>query len=302
MCESSRCGGCRPPLPFRLLRVSPPTPSLSLPPHGHHNNRKLQSVLGVEFDKLREKLTEMATTATDSDPFEALAILTVMQQSLTTLTLASSAGAGAASSSPPASPPSSSHRRSPSSPSSPSRHRIFAAFFNAGRVAGAAGTGGGGNDDSSFLASMLDQLQHTLEQRLAKFVGEQEQWVLHQQPDVKRAGVLAPFAKFPVFVDRLALVRLCMRACHLDRDSESVYACCVSVMPAVHACPCIVVLLQGHRTDEHNRTHTRRIHPSCIRPCVAALPDWPTPRSPGSRPRCSGGWRRLRSETPRYKN
>lgn len=32
-------------------------------------------------------------------------------------------------------------------------------------------------------------------------------------------------------------------------------------MPAVHACPCIVVLLRGHGTEEHNRTHTRRIHP-----------------------------------------
>ncbi len=130
-------------------------------------------MLEVEFDKLREKLTELAEAATDSDPLETLAILTAMQQ---TLALSRVCGGG----------------------SSP---------VGAGRAAGAAG---GGEDSDAFLAAMLQPLQQSLAGRFAKFVAEQEQWVAHQAPAVKRAGVLAPFAKFPVFVDRLALVRACL--------------------------------------------------------------------------------------------
>lgn len=158
-------------------------------PHTNKNS-KLQSVLEVEFDKLRERLTELAEAATDSDPLEGLAILTVMQQMLAPLPLG---GSSASATSSPAVSPTGSSRSSLALGSS--------VAANAGRAAGAAG------GEDSFLAEMLAALQQSLAGRFAKFVAEQEQWVVHQAPDIKRAGVLAPFAKFPVFVDRLALVR-----------------------------------------------------------------------------------------------
>jgi hypothetical protein len=126
-------------------------------------------------------LTELAGAATDSDPLEALAILTVMQQTLAPAGAAAAAASGR-----------------PVSLSPTSR------LSNAGRAAGAAG------GEDSFLAAMLHPLQQSLAGRFAKFVAEQEQWIAHQAPDIKRAGVLAPFAKFPVFVDRLALVSACV--------------------------------------------------------------------------------------------
>lgn len=145
-------------------------------------------MLEVEFDKLREKLTELAEAATDSDPLEGLAILTVMQQTLAPLVTATSPAV-----SPTGSSRSSLLGGSGQQPQQPS---------NASRAAGAAG------GEDLFLAAMLQSLTRSLAQRFARFVAEQEQWVAHQAPDIKRAGVLAPFAKFPVFVDRLALVRL----------------------------------------------------------------------------------------------
>jgi hypothetical protein len=161
-------------------------------------------VLEVEFDKLRERLSELAVAATDSDPLEALAILTVMQQTLSTTTTTTTSGGGASGggSGSPVLSPTGGSRSSSVVAVGPASGR--GGRGNAGRAAGAAG------GEDSFLASMLHPLQQSLALRFTKFVAEQEQWVAHQAPDIKRAGVLAPFAKFPVFVDRLALVRVCV--------------------------------------------------------------------------------------------
>ena len=153
-------------------------------------------MLEVEFDKLRERLTELAEAATDSDPLEGLAILTVMQQTLAPLVTATAAP------SPVVSPTGGSRSSLLGGSGQQQPPQPPPQLPNAGRAAGAAG------GEDSFLAAMLQSLTQSLAQRFAKFVAEQEQWVAHQAPDIKRAGVLAPFAKFPVFVDRLALVRV----------------------------------------------------------------------------------------------
>lgn len=175
-----------------------PLPHPPSTPHPHPHS-KLQSVLEVEFDKLRERLTELAEAATDSDPLEGLAILTVMQQTLLTAPLTSATASAPPS---PLTSPTGSSRSSllGSSGHSGHGHGKPQALVNAGHAAGAAG------GEDSFLAGMLAALQQSLAQRFHRFVAEQEQWIGHQAPDAKRAGVLAPFAKFPVFVDRLALV------------------------------------------------------------------------------------------------
>lgn len=173
---------------------SPANAHTPQPPNHPTTNSKLQSVLEVEFDKLRERLTELAEAATDSDPLEGLAILTVMQQTLAPFVTATATATAAPS---PVVSPTGGSRSSLLAGSGPQPPQLLP---NAGRAAGAAG------GEDSFLAAMLQSLTQSLAQRFAKFVAEQEQWVAHQAPDTKRAGVLAPFAKFPVFVDRLALV------------------------------------------------------------------------------------------------
>lgn len=40
-----------------------------------------------------------------------------------------------------------------------------------------------------------------------RFIQEQDNYITHLSAESKRAGVLAPFAKFPSFVDRLQQVR-----------------------------------------------------------------------------------------------
>jgi hypothetical protein len=42
---------------------------------------------------------------------------------------------------------------------------------------------------------------------LLRFIQEQDNYITHLSAESKRAGVLAPFAKFPSFVDRLQQVR-----------------------------------------------------------------------------------------------
>lgn len=55
------------------------------------------------------------------------------------------------------------------------------------------------------MSELLLSLQQSLAAKFNRFISEQDAWISHHYPDIKRAGVLAPFAKFPIFVDRLAL-------------------------------------------------------------------------------------------------
>lgn len=148
--------------------------------------RKLQSVLEVEFDKLRDKLKEQAEAAMDADPIEGLAVVAVVTGLL---------------------------GPKPGSPSGPR------ASYQGGNVAGrreqedegrkptrkAMGHAMLVTSQDSFMLELLISLQRSLGQKFHTFVADQEVWINHQNPDIKRAGVLAPFAKFPIFVDRLAL-------------------------------------------------------------------------------------------------
>jgi len=119
------------------------------PDESEEDFRKLESVLSVEFDKVREKLTEKAEAAEESDPFEGLAILAVIKQTV--------------------------------DPGNASSLAI----------------------DDRFMSEMLISLQISLATKFNKFIHEQDTWIQHYSTDIKRAGVLAPFAKFPCFVDRL---------------------------------------------------------------------------------------------------
>lgn len=111
--------------------------------------RKVEDVLNCQFDRLKEKLTEKAEAAEDADPFEGLAVLANIKETL----------------------------ENNSSPGKDSKDR--------------------------FMSEMLISLQTSLAGRFNKFVLEQETWIQHVTADSKRAGILAPFAKFPSFVDRL---------------------------------------------------------------------------------------------------
>jgi hypothetical protein len=139
------------------------------PEEKEEDRRKLQSVLEVEFDKLREKLTEQAEAATEGDPFEGLAILAVMTQTFSSSNRSSSYGK-----------------------------------IGMGAVAPSPAFAGLEPEDH-FMSVLLLSLQQSLATKFNYFISEQDAWLSHQSPDIKRAGVLAPFAKFPVFVDRLAL-------------------------------------------------------------------------------------------------
>lgn len=55
------------------------------------------------------------------------------------------------------------------------------------------------------MSELLLSLQQSLATKFNRFISEQDAWISYHSPDIKRAGVLAPFAKFPIFVDRLAL-------------------------------------------------------------------------------------------------
>ncbi len=139
------------------------------PEEVEEDHRKLQSVLEVEFDKLREKLTEQAEAAAEGDPLEGLAILAVMKQTLD--------------------PPSSS-AGGPDEEKKQQQQR----------------SGGGAlAEEDRYLSELLLSLQQSLATKFNRFIAEQDAWVQYQSPDIKRAGVLAPVAKFPIFVDRLAL-------------------------------------------------------------------------------------------------
>ena len=147
------------------------------PGENEEDHRKLQSVLEVEFDKLREKLTEQAEAATEGDPLEGLAILAVMTQTL-----------------------------DPSSGSSSSSSSSSSTGGRAGMGAAAPPPPSTGlASEDRFMSELLLSLQQSLATKFNRFISEQDAWISHHSPDIKRAGVLAPFAKFPIFVDRLAL-------------------------------------------------------------------------------------------------
>jgi hypothetical protein len=131
----------------------------------HH----LEEVLAVEFKELRERLTEKAEAAEESDPFEGLAVLAVVKQTLET-------------------------------------------------------------DQASedrYLPEMLIGLYSSLATRFNRFIKAQDDWIQHSGTDIKRAGVMAPFAKFPIFVDR---IHEAVRGKLVDTANASLQKLCLSLM------------------------------------------------------------------------
>jgi hypothetical protein len=81
--------------------------------------------------------------------------------------------------------------------------------------------------DDRFMSEMLISLQVSLATKFNKFIAEQDGWIQHHATDIKRAGVLAPFAKFPVFVDRLLLA---VRGRPIDIANAALQKLCSSLL------------------------------------------------------------------------
>ncbi len=69
---------------------------------------------------------------------------------------------------------------------------------------------------SPYLVSMAATLQKHLKLLFNSFIAEEEAWILSTKTAAKRAGVLEPFLKFPVFVNRMEEVVRGVRSAAAD--------------------------------------------------------------------------------------